>query len=445
MIGLVRDAIAAPLTAVAERRLNSMERCGTAEIQSFAHKKLEILVARFWEQSQWYRGKCAGARTEAPPRVTVGTEIRTLPILTKDAMRTFIADDGPANRVHGILGSRVTTGGSTGAPLPVLKSLGDVVWSEAAYRRGRRWAGIRPGARGLHLKTLGRASILGRARQRLMGFRSLAAYPQNPGEIAAVVDFIRSWRPDFVTGYPTSLLAVARAAPGKSLGGSIVWTTGEALLPGQREEIAAAFGGAVYQYYGSNEVSSIAFECPERRLHVVGEHVIVEILDADDQPVVGVPGRVVVTDLDNTLMPFIRYELGDIAVLSTEPCPCGLPHATIEEIQGRTQDALTAPDGRTLPAVFFASRFRDLRAIEQYQLEQFSDGSIELRWVGPAAEGAAEAAEIASTVHGHLGAEVGIRIARVRTIELSPRGKSRLVIGAPPPIQDRLETDTRED
>ena len=47
------------------------------------------------------------------------------------------------------------------------------------------------------------------------------------------------------------------------------------------------------------------------------------ILGDDDRPVEqGQPGRVVVTDLQNYAMPFLRYAVEDVAIAGSEACPC---------------------------------------------------------------------------------------------------------------------------
>src|SRR5690606_40480301 len=47
-------------------------------------------------------------------------------------------------------------------------------------------------------------------------------------------------------------------------------------------------------------------------------------------------------------MPLVRYRNGDRARLSPDPCPCGLPHPVIAELQGRVTDVVIAADGRQI-------------------------------------------------------------------------------------------------
>ncbi len=49
-----------------------------------------------------------------------------------------------------------------------------------------------------------------------------------------------------------------------------------------------------------------------------------EIVDEQGAPTpAGEMGRVLVTTLQNNLMPLVRYEIGDYAVAGVEQCRCG--------------------------------------------------------------------------------------------------------------------------
>ena len=56
----------------------------------------------------------------------------------------------------------------------------------------------------------------------------------------------------------------------------------------------------------------------------------------------GEPGRVIVTDLGNYVMPFINYFIGDYAVAGP-PCPCGRGFPTLTSLEGRTQKSSRHP------------------------------------------------------------------------------------------------------
>lgn len=96
-------------------------------------------------------------------------------------------------------------------------------------------------------------------------------------------------------------------------------------------------------YYAATELGGarIAIECQHGNLHCWPDHTLVEILDRNNnhcQP--GEIGRVVVTNIINSLMPLIRYEIGDLASWSPQECPCSLAHWPIIDFHGRSNDSI---------------------------------------------------------------------------------------------------------
>jgi phenylacetate-CoA ligase len=114
-----------------------------------------------------------------------------------------------------------------------------------------------------------------------------------------------------------------------------VIATSETLLPAQRKELARHFGVPVALEYGCSEVDIISFSCPAGGQHIVADNLIVEVVRFGDEPD-GV-GQVVVTDLNNTLMPIIRYRVGDLVPLESPSCTCGRGWPCLGQIVGRSQ------------------------------------------------------------------------------------------------------------
>lgn len=81
----------------------------------------------------------------------------------------------------------------------------------------------------------------------------------------------------------------------------------------QRRFIESAFDAVTASQYGCNEIGSIAYECPEGNLHVMDHNVYVEIEPFTEQERAAGTGHVIVTARHNKVMPFIRYDTGDIA------------------------------------------------------------------------------------------------------------------------------------
>jgi phenylacetate-CoA ligase len=163
---------------------------------------------------------------------------------------------------------------------------------------------------------------------------------------------LRRYRPDFLGGYPGVLLRLAQMADRRhrrAIRPRVIWVGGEVLTDQMRRGISDVFGGRVYNCYASEEFKLVGWECTETgELHVLDDNVIVEVL-RDGRPCApGERGEIVVTGLRSYAMPFIRYRLGDVVTMGSPACACGRPYSTIREIQGRTLDYFTMPDGRLL-------------------------------------------------------------------------------------------------
>jgi hypothetical protein len=100
-----------------------------------------------------------------------------------------------------------------------------------------------------------------------------------------------------------------------------------------------AFGAPVHDLYGLAEVSTVCFErSPGGGYETVDGRLIVEVL-VDARPAEpGETGELVVTSLDNRVMPFIRYATGDLCTLSEKGERSGRAGMLIDRIQGRLVD-----------------------------------------------------------------------------------------------------------
>lgn len=85
----------------------------------------------------------------------------------------------------------------------------------------------------------------------------------------------------------------------------------------------------------------VAFECKQQDgMHLWEDNYIVEIVDPDTlEPVPdGEYGEMVLTTLDRTMMPILRYRTRDLTRIIPGKCACGRTHRRIDRIKGRTDD-----------------------------------------------------------------------------------------------------------
>jgi phenylacetate-CoA ligase len=246
---------------------------------------------------------------------------------------------------------------------------------------------------------------------------------------------LRRFRPRVLYGYPNAIEEFARFIARERLApirAARVFCTAEALRDTQRRLFADTFGAEVFNLYCSREHGCVGFECDRHdRLHLDSGSVFVEIL-VDGRPAApGESGQIVVTDLLNRGMPFIRYATGDLATAAPDPCPCGSPLPAIARLDGRTADIVYRPDGTIVAGLMLDDLFMDEPSITHAQFRQDEISSLDVALVmNPAAQ---PPTDLESRVIGEVRAVMGpasrISVRLVRDIVRNPRsGKYRSVI-----------------
>jgi phenylacetate-CoA ligase len=214
----------------------------------------------------------------------------------------------------------------------------------------------------------------------------------------------------------------------------------ETLSAADREVIEQAFGCPVFDRYASREFLEIATECPDGGdgLHINPESLVVEVVDRDNQWVdCEQRGRVLITDLHNWVMPFIRYDIGDIAVWGGR-CSCGRGFPLLRRIEGRSSECFILPSGRRISSTeltYLIKAYTDV--IREYQAVQAANGDVELLIVPDAGFDRGVQTSLEFDLGRFLGNEITSRVRRVHHIAPLRRSGKRAVI--------RSQVDTAEE
>ncbi len=146
--------------------------------------------------------------------------------------------------------------------------------------------------------------------------------------------------------------------------------TGEYLEAGVEKKIQDTFSCQTANQYGSKEVNSIAYACPEGKLHVMSDNVYVEMTD-------GLYGEeICVTSLQNHVMPLVRFNMEDRGRLYKNVfCSCGRCGDILELEAGRSNDWILLKNGEKLHAYALMQIVQQLNyslegMILQYQIVQ---------------------------------------------------------------------------
>ncbi len=236
--------------------------------------------------------------------------------------------------------------------------------------------------------------------------------------------------PPELIGYPSSLFILAKYCKKNSLTGikpKAVITTAETLLAQQRELLTEVFGCPVFDQYGCTEMALFVSQCEYGEYHLHPEHGFLEVLNEDGKPVApGETGRAVCTGFVNMAMPLIRYDLGDQVVMSEKLCLCGRPFPVVQQIVGRIDDILVAPDGRPLGRL--DPVFKGLTGIYETQIIQNDRQSLKILMVVDSAFTENNMQEFRYELRKRVGTNMELNIEFVNEIPKDSNGKFRAVV-----------------
>jgi phenylacetate-CoA ligase len=208
----------------------------------------------------------------------------------------------------------------------------------------------------------------------------------------------------------------------------------ERLLPTDRKALEEAFGPEVFETYGSREVMLMATECEAHAgLHTSMETLVVEVVVREDGTVraakPGELGEVLVTDLTNHAMPFIRYANGDLAVAGPEEiCACGRALPRLASVEGRVTETLVDGNGARVNGLVFNVVIAHLaHAIRQFQVVQHKDRSVTLRVAPTATFDAGIEGVLRATWERYLSG-VPVKLELVPELPIAQSGKRQVVV-----------------
>jgi phenylacetate-CoA ligase len=418
------------------RELERTQWLSRAELEQIQFESLRRLLRHAFEHCPYYRGawRMLGLN---PENLNEPAGFSHWPVITRRTVR----ENSAALRaeVPGLRLIAKSTGGSSGEPLQFDIDSGSFDRRSAAWHRGYSWAGAGPGTKQFYLWGVDlRHRPNWRRRKenlhnRLYRKRVWNSFDLSEQRVPELLDDLNRYRPEVIVAYTKPIYELARHIDEQGLRPfqpkSIV-VGAEKLHDFERELVERIFGAPVFETYGSREFMLIGAECDRHNgMHLNMEHLFVEILDACGQPTPpGDEGELVVTDLYNYGMPFVRYATGDRAVAGLDQCSCGRGLPLLKKIAGRQLDMLRTPDGRLIPGEFFPHLVKDFRAIRRFQVVQERPDLVLLCLATDANWNTETSRHLESLVRQTLGPLVRFEVQLVNDIALTAIGKQRVVI-----------------
>ena len=321
-----------------------LETMPREELEKLQVKKLKESI-RIAMKSEFY-GKRFAELGLTPDDFNSIADIRKIPFTTKQDLR----DNYPFGLVGGDMKDAIrihSTSGTTGHPTVVTYSRHDIdSWANMIardmYMVGCRDTDVFQNSSGYGMFTGG------------LGFQHGAeklgatTVPAGAGNSKRQIMFIKDFGTTCLHAIPSYAIRLAEVfheegVDPRSTKLRTLFIGAEPHTDEQRRRIERLLGVKAYNSFGMTEMNGpgVAFECKEQDgMHLWEDNYILEIVDPETlEPVPdGELGEMVLTTLDRTMMPILRYRTRDLTRVIPGECKCGRTHRRIDRIKGRTDD-----------------------------------------------------------------------------------------------------------
>jgi phenylacetate-CoA ligase len=409
---------------------------------------MDLEQRREWSRERLRHTLEVARRTRYGRSVNGGVTLDTWPLLEKESLR-----GGQKSFITGSkwLSSPAATGGTTGIPLSLVRSLPGVVFEQVCQDRLIEQLGADPRGRiailrGDNIKDPNdlkpphwKDTNSGRCRV----FSSNVLSKETVGDYAKA---LREFAPTLLCAYPTSLECLCRLLQQQELQLQIpcVLTSSEVL---KREAWLLArdtLGCKIADYYGQAERVAFAYAFAPREYRFLPFYGYVELRPFKSEQIAdaghGQLYEIVGTTFWNDLMPLVRYRTGDLIRLpenwgqrEIEEVTLGL--RSFHGVLGREQEILVCPKGVRLTGIDHIPR--DVNHILRIQVIQESLDDVRILVLPAQGYSERDAAQLLQNARAKVPDTMQLRIETAQWLERTPRGKTPLVIHRPP-VQEQL-------
>jgi len=406
--------------------LNQIQNKSEQEFRNYVNDKRQEIAEYHLENNSFYRSMAS----KANPKVW-----NSIPIMTKRDLQKPLADRLSAGFTYKKVYINKTSG-STGDPF---------VFAKDKFCHAMTWAIIqdRFGWYNLDFNRSKQARFYGipldfkryykeRFKDVMSKRRRFSVFDLSDEAFEKHLQVFHKKRFEYINGYTSSIVQFAKFLSRKGVVlKSICPTlrycvvTSEMLYDDDRKILEEQFGVPVINEYGAAELDLIAFENTNGYWQVNSESMFVEIIDDNGNVLpAGEEGRVVITSLYNKAHPFIRYDIGDIGVLSRESTN---KRPILEKLVGRTNDIAVLPSGKKAAGLTFyyitKSIIEDDGNVKEFVIEQTSRETFKIGYVSAEKLSDNKIKTITSEMENYLEKGLRIQFERQSNLQRSKSGK----------------------
>lgn len=410
----------------AKKHLEKIQAIPEAEYANYIEEKKQEILDFHLQHNSFYKDLLKNKKVE---------KWEDLPILTKKDLQQPLKD----RLSEGYTEKNVyvnKTSGSSGHPF---------VFAKEKFSHALTWAinMDRFGWFGLDFSSTLQARFYGipldkigyykeRLKDKLASRYRFSIFDLSDKKLQSFLDEFYKKKFDYINGYTSSIVLFAKFLKRKNLilkevcpTLKVCVVTSEMLLPDDKKLLENQLGIPVVNEYGASELDLLAYQNPNDEWVLNNESLYIEVVDENNRPLpYGSEGKIIVTSLYNKAHPFIRYELGDVGVISEKSTP---KHQFLQKLTGRTNDVAKLPSGKVVPGLTFyyvtKSIIEDAGDVKEFVVKQLSKENFEITYVAEEEIPSGKENEINLAMEKYLEKGLAIRLKRVSVLERSKRGK----------------------
>ncbi|TYB78774.1 phenylacetate--CoA ligase family protein [Bizionia myxarmorum] len=410
----------------AEQVLKGIHELSEIEFDNFIHQKKKDIVAYHFKNNPFYKDFVKNADI---------TDWNSIPVMTKydlqKPLEERLSDGFSLKNVY-----INKTSGSSGHPFTFAKDYDCHALTWAVIKNRFGWYGLdfnsSKQARFYGIPLDKKGYYKERFKDFLSSRYRFSVFDLSDNAFKSAIKKFETTKFDYLNGYTSSLVQLAKFLKSQglvlkqicpSLKACVV--TSEMLFEDDKILMEAQFSIPVINEYGASELDLIAFQNPENEWQINSETLYVEILDAENRVLpFGEEGRIVITSLFNKAHPFIRYDIGDIGIISESST---LKKPILKKLIGRTNDIAILPSGKKAAGLTFyyitKSIIEDTSLVKEFIIEQLKPDTFKVIYASSELLSKAKTEEVTQAMTRYLEPNLTIVFERQDVLTRSKSGK----------------------